>query len=309
MATEKTLKGRVQHPFLTATALRTANPVLLAGEVVYESDTRKRKVGDGINKWNDLAYDAGGEQPEMTPVAGADSTADFLGTSAPVADVLQKVIAATAVGKVRMVRYGALQCMVWQLEGTLTVGVLGFIADCNGLVYGAVDVYEFPGGIFDITDAKIAETVLNTCTGIGLDAIPAANIGTDNLHQFASYSEKTTWNAKANSNLDNVSLLKSLNAEGYYKAPDGMMFAWGTRCNQTTSINVYFPVSFYAKPYAIITTPTAFGDAAVEEAAADPVSASYFIMRPRYIKRLSNGQAEYGNSGCTFQYLAIGRWK
>ena len=41
-----------------------------------------------------------------------------------------KVIAATAVGKVRMVRYGALQCMVWQLEGTLTVGVLGFIADC-----------------------------------------------------------------------------------------------------------------------------------------------------------------------------------
>ena len=127
----------------------------------------------------------------------------------------------------RMVRYGALQCMVWQLEGTLTVGVLGFIADCNGLVYGAVDVYEFPGGIFDITDAKIAETVLNTCTGIGLDAIPAANIGTDNLHQFASYSEKTTWNAKANSNLDNVSLSKALDADGYYKAPDGMMFAWG----------------------------------------------------------------------------------
>ena len=88
-----------------------------------------------------------------------------------------------------------------------------------------------------------------------------------------------------------------------------MMFAWGTRSNQTTSITVYFPASFYARPYAIITTPTAFGDAAVEVAAADPVSASYFTMRPRYIKRLSNGQAEYGNSGCTFQYLAIGRWK
>ena len=140
-------------------------------------------------------------------------------------------------------------------------------------------------------------------------AIPASYISTNTLYQFASYSEKTTWNAKANSNLDNVSLLKSLNAEGYYKAPDGMMFAWGTRCNQTTSITVYFPASFYARPYAIITTPTAFGDAAVEVAAADPVSASYFTMRPRYIKRLSNGQAEYGNSGCTFQYLAIGRWK
>ena len=57
MATEKTLKGRMQHPFLTATALRTANPVLLAGEVVYESDTGKRKVGDGKTAWNSLAYE------------------------------------------------------------------------------------------------------------------------------------------------------------------------------------------------------------------------------------------------------------
>lgn len=293
----------------TAAALVAANPLLLKGEVVYESDTRKRKVGDGISKWNDLVYDAGGEQPEMTPVVGADSVADFLGTSAPMTDVLQKVIAATAIGKVRQVRYGGLQCMVWLLEGTTTVGVLGFAAEESSLVYGAVDEGEFPAGIFDITDEEIAVTVLNTCTGIGLDAIPAANINTGNSRQFVSAGEKATWNGKANSNLDNVNLLKSLNAEGYYKAPDGMMFAWGTRSNQTTSITVYFPASFYAKPYAIITTPTAFGDAAVEVAAADPVSASYFIMRPRYIKRLSNGQAEYGNSGCTFQYLAIGRWK
>jgi hypothetical protein len=293
----------------TAAALAAANPLLLKGEVVYESDTRKRKVGDGISKWNDLAYDAGGDLPKMTPVAGADSVADFLGTSAPINDVLQKVIAATAIGKVRMVRFGGLQCMVWYIEGTTTVGVFGFVAENNAIAFGAVDDSEFPAGIFESTDEEIAAVVSYACSFIRLTAIPASYISTNTLYQFASATEKSTWNNKAANDLSNVSLTKLFSENGYYKAPDGMMFAWGTRSNQTTSITVYFPASFYARPYAIITTPTAFGDAAVEVAAADPVSASYFTMRPRYIKRLSNGQAEYGNSGCTFQYLAIGRWK
>ena len=303
------MKGRLQLPMYTAAALAAANPLLLKGEVVYESDTRKRKVGDGISKWNDLAYDAGGDLPKMTPVAGADSVADFLGTSAPINDVLQKVIAATAIGKVRMVRFGGLQCMVWYIEGTTTVGVFGFVAENNAIAFGAVDDSEFPAGIFESTDEEIAAVVSYACSFIRLTAIPASYISTNTLYQFASATEKSTWNNKAANDLSNVSLTKLFSENGYYKAPDGMMFAWGTRSNQTTSITVYFPASFYARPYAIITTPTAFGDAAVEVAAADPVSASYFTMRPRYIKRLSNGQAEYGNSGCTFQYLAIGRWK
>ena len=385
----------------TAAALAAANPVLLKGEVVYESDTHRMKVGNGTTAWNDLPYgdgagvkafamsmsdvgtnlsanrlaevsdtdvviltiegsakitmsrvhlDAtdpkfafvgygfdtqndyvglylevgktsgtvemtpfpigGGGQQTMIPVVGADSTADFFGKSTSLSDVLQKVIAATAIGKVRQVRYGGLQCMVWLLEGTTTVGVLGFAAEGSSLVYGAVDEGEFPAGIFDITDEEIAVTVLNTCAGIGLDAIPAANIGTDNSRQFVSAGEKATWNGKANSNLDNVNLTKYFAAKGYYKAPDGMMFAWGTQSQQTTAISVYYyPVGFLYTPYVVLTTPTNFGDAAVEVAAAIPTATTYFTMRPRYVKRLSNGQAEYGNSGCTFQYLAIGRWK
>lgn len=42
----------------TAAALAAANPVLLKGEVVYESDTRKRKIGDGITAWNNLPYES-----------------------------------------------------------------------------------------------------------------------------------------------------------------------------------------------------------------------------------------------------------
>lgn len=57
----KTIKGRVLHPAYTAAALKAKNPVLLKGEVVYESDTTLHKVGDGATPWNALAYARGGD--------------------------------------------------------------------------------------------------------------------------------------------------------------------------------------------------------------------------------------------------------
>lgn len=45
----------------TASQWSTANPTLLAGEIGFETDTNKIKVGDGSTAWNDLAYIAGAE--------------------------------------------------------------------------------------------------------------------------------------------------------------------------------------------------------------------------------------------------------
>lgn len=42
----------------TAANWTTKNPVLLAGQEGYETDTRKRKVGDGTKTWTQLSYDA-----------------------------------------------------------------------------------------------------------------------------------------------------------------------------------------------------------------------------------------------------------
>ena len=56
----KTIQTRIQHPVYTAAALAAKNPVLLKGEVVYESDTRKHKIGDGTTAWNALPYAGGG---------------------------------------------------------------------------------------------------------------------------------------------------------------------------------------------------------------------------------------------------------
>ncbi|MFQ8748849.1 MAG: hypothetical protein ACLR8T_12875 [Alistipes finegoldii] len=58
--TDAVMKGRIQHPMYTAAALTAENPVLLAGEVVYESDTGRHKLGDGVKGWNALPYAGGG---------------------------------------------------------------------------------------------------------------------------------------------------------------------------------------------------------------------------------------------------------
>lgn len=55
MAT-RTVNARYRHPCRTAAQWSSSNPVLLAGEVGYESDTGKSKVGDGVKKWSELGY-------------------------------------------------------------------------------------------------------------------------------------------------------------------------------------------------------------------------------------------------------------
>lgn len=38
----------------------SVNPVLASGEFGLETDTKKKKLGDGVTDWNTLEYDSGG---------------------------------------------------------------------------------------------------------------------------------------------------------------------------------------------------------------------------------------------------------
>lgn len=40
----------------TAAALAATNPVIAAGQIVYETDTGRVKVGDGSTAWSALPY-------------------------------------------------------------------------------------------------------------------------------------------------------------------------------------------------------------------------------------------------------------
>jgi hypothetical protein len=47
---------RMQQRRGTATQWAGADPILNAGEIGFESDTNKFKIGDGVNHWDDLTY-------------------------------------------------------------------------------------------------------------------------------------------------------------------------------------------------------------------------------------------------------------
>lgn len=200
----KTLKGRTQHPAYTAAALKAKNPVLLDGEVVYESDTLKHKIGDGTTAWNTLPYAKG----------------DF--------------------------------------------------------------------------DGPLA----------------ADKVTQDATHRFVSDTEKTAWNNKAAKDLSNVTLTKTFSQNGYYKAPDGLMFQWGRlgpalSGTSYSSRSVIFPHAFKATPFAVLISIEGQGDDTVEAGGVYNISISGFYIKPRYIR----DGGDQGNSGMAFQWMAIGRWE
>ena len=51
-----TISAELKHKYGTAAAWTSADPTLLAGQLGFESDTRKFKIGDGVTAWTALAY-------------------------------------------------------------------------------------------------------------------------------------------------------------------------------------------------------------------------------------------------------------
>jgi hypothetical protein len=69
---------RMQQRRGTASQWATADPVLNAGEIGFESDTGKFKIGDGTNHWDDLNYfldavDQGGSITDYVPLTQKDA--------------------------------------------------------------------------------------------------------------------------------------------------------------------------------------------------------------------------------------------
>ena len=56
--TDRILETRIQNKYDTAEKWTTNNPKLFLGEIGFESDTGKFKIGDGNTEWNSLSYAA-----------------------------------------------------------------------------------------------------------------------------------------------------------------------------------------------------------------------------------------------------------
>ena len=73
---ENKLKARFQHATKTEAEWKTANPVLLKGEIAYSSDKKKWKTGNGTAKWSELTYDKAEVTKSDVGLGNVDNTAD-----------------------------------------------------------------------------------------------------------------------------------------------------------------------------------------------------------------------------------------
>lgn len=72
------INARIQVRRDTSTNWQTKNPVLAAGEIGYEIDTKKMKIGDGSTAWNDLPYAIGASGASRF-VELADTPSEYTG--------------------------------------------------------------------------------------------------------------------------------------------------------------------------------------------------------------------------------------
>lgn len=131
----------------------------------------------------------------------------------------------------------------------------------------------------------------------------------DSTHRFVTDAEKNAWNAKAASDLSNVTLAKNLTSQtsGYYKAPDGLMLQWGRKTgNSSGKHTIYFPVAFLYYPTAIICTyewATNTGQGALSLLVKNR-STTQFEVVAQWASENKQGMASEA-----FFWLAVGRWK
>ena len=69
-----TTRQRIQLRRDTAANWSAANPVLLAGEAGYETDTGSFKIGNGSAAWNALPYASNNRLQDLTDVATTNKT-------------------------------------------------------------------------------------------------------------------------------------------------------------------------------------------------------------------------------------------
>ena len=82
-------RRQIRSDAFTAARWAAVNPILQLGEIGYETDTNKLKVGDGVTEWNDLGYVGGGSSlPDQDGHAGEFLTTDGTDASWATVDAL-----------------------------------------------------------------------------------------------------------------------------------------------------------------------------------------------------------------------------
>ena len=73
-----TLKVRNRIATKTSSEWETENPILLKGEMGYDSTSKRYKIGDGVNRWKNLEYTTINGKSKLTLFKSSTKTNLFL---------------------------------------------------------------------------------------------------------------------------------------------------------------------------------------------------------------------------------------
>jgi hypothetical protein len=178
---------RMQQRRGTASQWTSANPVLNAGEMGWESDTNKFKIGDGTNHWADLDYFAD-TNSTVNPAFGTSIT--FEGATADSYETILQVTDPTADRTITLPNVTGTVITTGNLSDITDIGVFsstitmeGSTADAFELTISAGDptadrTITFPDatGTVALTSDLSSYAPLNSPTFTGTVTLPANTI-------------------------------------------------------------------------------------------------------------------------------------
>jgi hypothetical protein len=198
---------RMQQRRGTGTQWTTANPVLAAGEIGFETDTNQFKMGDGVNVWSSLTY-----------FIDTTSLSTSLGDYVPLAS------AGAANGVATLDASGFVPAAQLNIDITsdinaavaaLVDGAPGALDTLNELAAAIGDNADFITTIQNQIDTKKTQTIVAVSTDITLDSnvryvvdtssaraltLPAAPAVGDEIQIFDASNNAGTNNITVNNN-------------------------------------------------------------------------------------------------------------
>ena len=230
----------------TAANWTSVNPTLSSGEIGFETDTKKIKVGDGSTAWTALSYAAGGNEFDTsiifegatanayeTTLTVVDPTADRTIT---LPDVTGTVVTTGNLSAITSV--GSLSSLT--VTGDLTVN--GTTTTINSVAVNVNNQVIFEGATADAYETTLTAADPTADRTITLPNVDGTLITTGNLSSITTTGTVSsgTWNgttigllyggtgATTQAGAANAVLPAQTSASGKYLTSDGSNVSWGS---------------------------------------------------------------------------------